>query len=311
MSEPLRIQQIRQFLIAAQNGNFRAAASGTFRSQAAVSAAMRELERQIGAELFEKGRRAKLTPLAECLRPLFQELLTVYDNVVTEVRQLAKAERGAVSVAVVPVLAEEWLPAFVSSFIAEFPHVRVRATDLRSPQVRALVADGSVDIGIASKMKDDPKLDFLPIAADGFGVLCHPGHPFAKARKGVPWSALRNERLIGNDSFEVLKGEGLGDWVEDPAVVVTSRVSLMACVKAGLGVTVVPSLTKAEESLGIVFVPLKSPRIMRTIGIVTRRRQTMLPTLAAMHARLAVSLRNYARSRGAQMIDEAPAAARR
>ncbi len=302
MTEPLRIQQIRQFLIAAQSGNFRAAASGTFRSQAAVSAAMRELERQIGAELFEKGRRAKLTPLAENLRPLFNELLSVYDHVIGEVRHLAKAERGTVSLAVVPVLAEEWLPTFISDFVAEFPQVRVRATDLRSPQVRALVADGSIDLGIAGANEDNPKLNFEPIASDGFGVLCHRRHRFAKERS-LPWDALRGEVLIGNDSMEMLKGEKLSALIEDPAIVLTSRVTLMACVKAGLGVTVVPMLTKAEASQGIVFVPLKRPRITRTLGVVSRRGQTMLPTMAAMHARLIKSLSAYARSRGAKMAE--------
>ncbi len=303
MAESLRIQQIRQFIIAAESGNFRAAASGTFRSQAAVSAAMRELERQVGAELFEKGRRAKLTPLAECLRPLFNELISVHDRVLTEARQLAQAERGSVSIAVVPVLAEEWLSTFVGEFVNEFPHVRLRATDLRSPQVRALVADGTVDIGIASHMGDNHKLEFHPVASDGFGILCAPSHRFAASRGALPWSVLNGERLIGNDSFEVLKGSGLGKWVEEPEVVVTSRVSLMACVKAELGITIVPMLTKAEENLGLVFIPLKSPRLTRTIGIVTRRGQTMLPTLAALHARLLVSLRAYTRSRGAKLVE--------
>jgi DNA-binding transcriptional LysR family regulator len=302
MSEPLRIQQIRQFLITAQTGNFRAAASGTFRSQAAVSAAMREMEKQIGGELFEKGRRAKLTPLAENLRPLFQELLTVYDHVISEARSLAQAESGAVSLAVVPVLAEEWLPNFVHDFVSEFPQVRVRATDLRSPLIRALVADGTIDIGVAGAAPENPKLNFYPIAADDFGVLCHPSHAFARQRS-ISWSALRGERFIGNDSMEALRGQGLGDLIENPAITVTSRVTLMSCVRSGLGFTIVPMLTKAEEKLGLKFIPLRSPRITRTLGIFTRRSQTMLPTLAAMHERLVASVKTYARSCGARIIE--------
>ena len=211
MAEPLRIQQIRQFVITANTGSFRAAATGTFRSQAAVSAAMRDLERQVGAKLFEKGRRARLTPLAQMLYPIFNELLATHDRALIDARQLAQAERGSISLAVVPVLAEEWLPAFLSEFVRDYPDVRIRATDQRSPQVRALVADGTVDMGIASHLADDPKLTFLPMAVDVFGVLC----PLRRirspsSRRPVRWSALRGERLIGNDSFEVLQGSGLG-----------------------------------------------------------------------------------------------------
>jgi DNA-binding transcriptional LysR family regulator len=139
-------------------------------------------------------------------------------------------------------------------------------------------------------------------------VLCHPGHPLAKGRRAVPWKALRGERLIGNDSIELLKGSGLGVWIDEPTMEVTSRVTLMACVKAGLGITVVPMLTKAEKALGLVFIPLGAPRITRTLGIVTRRGQTMLPIIARIHERILGSLRAYARGQGAVLssVEDGP-----
>jgi DNA-binding transcriptional LysR family regulator len=306
VAEPLRIQQIRQFVITATAGSFRAAATGTFRSQAAVSAAMRDLERQIGARLFEKGRRARLTPLAQTLLPIFNELLITHDRVLGDARHLAQAERGSVSLAVVPVLAEEWLPAFLTQFIREHPEIRIRATDQRSPQVRAMVAEGAVDIGVAGVLDEDPKLDFQPVASDSFGVLCPVNHPFAKRRQPVLWSALAGERIIGNDAMELLKGRGLGEWIDDPSLVVTSRVTLLACIKAGLGVTVVPLLTKAEKVMRLAFVPLAAPRISRTICIVTRRGQTLLPTVSRMHAMILESLRAYAESQGATLVTPSP-----
>ena len=304
MAEPLRIQQIRQFVITANSGSFRAAATGTFRSQAAVSAAMHDLERQIGAKLFEKGRRARLTPLAETLLPSFNELLITHDRVLREARQLAQAERGSVSLAVVPVLAEEWLPSFLAAFTRRFPDVRILATDQRSPQVRAMVAEGLVDLGVAGSLAEDPKITFQPIATDTFGVLCPREHAFARRRKPIRWSELDGESVIGNDSMELLKGHGLGRSIDSPSLVVTSRASLMACVKDGLGVTVVPLLTKAEKAMGLPFIPLVSPRMSRTVGVITRRGQTLLPTVQRMCEMLVESLRDYARVQGATLVKQ-------
>ena len=39
----------------------------------------------------------------------------------------------------------------------------------------------------------------------------------------MAWSELAARRVIGNDSMELLKGRGLGEWIEDPSLVVTSR----------------------------------------------------------------------------------------
>src|SRR5215218_10794530 len=106
----LKLQQLRQLAIAARTGSFRLAADATFRSPAAVSLALRELEKTIGAPLIEPERRGKLTPLAHALLPLFHELLTVHDVVLARARQLAQGEHGSLSIAVAPFLAEQWLP---------------------------------------------------------------------------------------------------------------------------------------------------------------------------------------------------------
>jgi DNA-binding transcriptional LysR family regulator len=302
MPEPLRIQQIRQFVITATTGSFRAAATGTFRSQAAVSAAMRDLERQVGGKLFENGRRAKLTPFAETLCPIFQHLLATHDRTIANIRQLAQAERGSISIAVVPFLSEEWLPELLIRFAEKYPDIRMSATDQRSHQVRSLVADGGVDIGIAGLLTDDPKLTVRPVLKDEFGVLCAKDHPIASEKAGVTWDSLARERLIGSDVFELLKGSGFGEWLEEPAMMVTSRTSLMACVRANLGITLLPLLTRPADMQGLAFTQLVKPRIDRTIGIVTRRGQTLLPAAAAMEAEIVRSLTEYGRRRGAKVI---------
>ena len=104
--------------------------------------------------------------------------------------------------------------------------------------------------------------------------------------------------------MELLKGRGLGESIESPSLVVTSRTSLMVCVKNGLGVTVVPLLTKAEKAFGLPFIPLVAPRISRTMGVVTRRGQTLLPTVQRMYEVLVQSLRDYAKGQGATLVKQ-------
>jgi len=260
---------------------------------------MRHLEQQVGGRLFEDGRRAKLTPLAQSLYPIFQELLATHDRAITDVRHLAMAERGSVSLAVVPFLAEEWLSGLLIAFGKDHPDIRIRATDQRSHQVRNLVAEGVVDIGIATWLDQDPKLVCQAIATDAFGLLCSKDHALARKGKQVPWVALNGEKVIGSDVFEPVRGRGFGDDVDDPPMVVTSRTALMNCVRAGLGVTVVPLLTKPIDMAGLEFIPLTRPRIMRTIGIITRKNQTLLPAAAAMLESVTQSLTHYTRLRGA------------
>jgi DNA-binding transcriptional LysR family regulator len=294
---------MRQFLIAAESGSFRVAAAGTLRSAAAVSTAMRDLELQVGAPLFEKGRHARLTPLGQALTPLFSELLRTHERVLRDVHQLARAEHGSLSIAVVPFLGDEWFPPVLCRFLNKYPQVGVRVTDERSFQVPELVADGLVDIGVAAYLAEDPKLEFQPVAVDTFGIICRHDDEMARRQEPVPWRALAGRKLIGNEGFETLANHGLGEWIGTPSVSVSSRVAMVDCVRQGIGISILPRLAKPPGAKDIAFVPLVEPEIPRLIGIVTRRGQTLLPAALKMLALIQHELREYAKSYGVKLYE--------
>lgn len=292
------MQQLRQFAIAASSGSFKNAATATFRSQAAVSIAMRELERAIGGELVEREQRGKFTPLAQSVLPLFQELLTLHDLVLARSRQLAQGDQGSLAIAVAPFLAERWLPDLIAAFAERHPGVRIRTVEESSSRIRALVAEGIVDIGVAGMLHGDAKLIVRPVASDSYGVLCSRHHPLARKRT-TPWSSLRNERIIGSDASEALVAAGRAPSLPPADLVITSRAPLLACVRKNLGVTILPMLTRPGPVDGFAFVPLTRPTLARTLAIMTRRTESLLPAGQRLVATMAESLHEFALGRGA------------
>ncbi len=302
MSAPLKIQHLRQFLLAADHGSFRLAAEGTFRSQAAVSAAMQDLEQQLGAPLFEPGKRAQLTPLGMAVAPLFRELLSTHDRVLDAARQFGLGNQGPVSLAVMPSLADEWLPRLLERYARSHPAIRIRAIDESSQDVHRLVLSGEVQVGVAGQVPRTAEVAFAPVARDAFGLVCRKSHALARRRGPVPWSALAGERLIGNATFDTLKNRQLGGAIEDPFMVVSNRASLLASVVSGLGVTVLPVLARPAAATGLAFVPLAGPTVERIVGVLTRKEETLLPSVAAMHALALRSLAQFTRRKGAILV---------
>ncbi len=303
----LKIQQLRQFAIAAKTGSFKEAATATFRSPAAVSIAMRELEREIGGELVERDQRGTFTPLAASVLPLFQELLTLHDLVLARARQLAAGQHGSLSIAVAPFLAERWLPDLIAEFAAGHPGIRIRTVEESSSRIQALVADGVVDIGVAGLLHGDAKLTVRTIANDSYGVLCSRQHPLARKRT-TPWSSLRGERIIGSDASEALLEAGRAPPLPPSDLVITSRAPLLACVRKNLGVAILPMLTRPGPMDGFAFVPLTRPHLARTVAILTRNSESLLPAGQRLVAALAEALRLFARGRGAVPVRRRPRA---
>jgi DNA-binding transcriptional LysR family regulator len=295
-----KIQQLRQFVIAAAGGSFKNAAAATFRSQAAVSIAVRELEKTIGAPLLEPDHRGVFTPLAKALLPMFQELLSVHDRVYSQSRQLAQGDHGSLSIAAPPFLTEKWLPDLIPGFIERHPGVRVRTIEESSSRICRLVTEGMATIGIAGLLADDPKLNITPIVTDSYGVLCSPKHPFARKRIAT-WASLRGERIIGSDASEMLLAAGLAASLPAPDLVITSRAPLLACVRQNIGITILPQLARPRPLDGFVFVPLTHPKLSRVVAIVTRRGESLLPAAKWLEELLTKSLRELALSGGAKL----------
>jgi len=164
-----------------------------------------------------------------------------------------------------------------------------------------VVADGTVDIGVAGLLTADPKLNIKSVAVDSYGVLCSANHPFARKRVAT-WASLRSEKLIGSDALEVLAAAGLAS-LDPPELVITSRAPLLACVRMNLGLTILPMLTRPIPSEGLAFVPLTRPKLSRTLAILTRGPESLLPAALRLEAMLFDSLREFAVLRGALAAD--------
>jgi DNA-binding transcriptional LysR family regulator len=148
---------------------------------------------------------------------------------------------------------------------------------------------------------DDETLHVLPIAMDSYGVLCSAAHGFAR-RRSIAWSSLHDERIIGSDALDALVRSGIAPRLPETELVVTSRAPLMACVRKDLGIAILPMLTRPSAAAGLAFVPLMRPTLARTLAIVTRRRESLLPAGRRLVDLLGESLRQFARRRGARLL---------
>ncbi len=292
----LRLSHLRAFLLLVETRNYRAAALRMFRSQPAFSQAIQQLELRLGAPLFEPGARTTLTPFGERCLPLIREAVGRMERAVTECRRMADASGGRVAIAILPSVAQEWLPWLLREFGAAYPGVEVRVSAEDSVNVQRLVAEGEVDFGITSSPSPDPKLAFEPLIRDRFGLLCRTDHRYAR-QKALAWDRLADEPILGSTMHRMLQGTAVGPLVERPRIHVSNLPTLIALVKAGAGVLPMPALAYPVGEPELAFVPLVRPVEMRTIGIVTLKGRSPLPSARALIELLRAGLGRSERKR--------------
>ena len=106
----MKLQQLRHFLFVVEEGGFRAAADRANRSQAALSASIKELEKTLGQRLFEGGNKAILTPFGKTCLPKIKQFVAIAQALEDDLKSVAAGDKGKIRIASVPSLVTKLLP---------------------------------------------------------------------------------------------------------------------------------------------------------------------------------------------------------
>ncbi len=278
----LKLQPLRYFLLVADTGSYHAAADQAARSQPAISLAIRDLEEQLGQSLFERGRHAELTPFAREHLPQIRALVDHHARVSRMLLDSAERRTGRVALASIPSYAGRELPAVLAGFARSYPDVEVSVEDDTATRVQQRVLERRVDFGIAIDSGLDPDLRFEHLAEDRMGLVCRADHPLAASAQPCPWEALRAHTLITNGTFRQVSDPEARAILDAARFHVPNLVSLLAMVRGGLGVTLLPELALLDEREDLVFRPLAGDSATRDIGLISPRRETPRPVVRAL-----------------------------
>jgi DNA-binding transcriptional LysR family regulator len=282
MVPDVKLQQLRYFVLVAELKSYHAAAERAARTQPAISLAIRELEHRLGETLFERGNKTELTPYGRHCYPHAKALLEHYGRVVDQMALAADRRMGRASIACVPSFASQLLPRILDVFAARYPDIQLSVEDDTAHNVQRRVLQQRVDFGVASLWELDANLDFQGLLQDQMGLVCRRDHPLAVIDRPLEWADLAGHTLITNGTVRLLDGTGAQQVMAAAQFSVSNIISLLATLRAGIGVTALPQLALPANDPELCFVPLASPHVEREIGLITPRRQSLSPAAAAL-----------------------------
>ncbi len=192
----MNFQQLRSVREAVRQGfNLTVVADVLHTSQPGVSRQIRELEDELGIEIFERAgkRLTGLTPPGATLLPIVERLLQEADNLRQAGAEYASQDRGTLTIAATHSQARYALPLAVRDFARSHPEVELRLHQGSPRQVAELLLSGEADIGVATEaLAGYGGLVALPCYQWTHTVIVPRAHPLAEdARLGVPLTLAR------------------------------------------------------------------------------------------------------------------------
>ncbi|MGE3988113.1 LysR substrate-binding domain-containing protein [Pseudorhodoplanes sp.] len=244
-----RIRQLEAFHAVLKTGSATRAAELLRISQPSVSKLLRDLEVDIGVDLFARVRKRLLpTPEGRRLGQEAEDLFLKLSRIEHVGNEMRAKGIGELRIAALPALGIGLIPRVLATFRHDHPGIRSALSVAPSQRVVEMVAGGEADIGFAYPVPGTPStLNRHSLASLPAIAVLPRGHALASRRMlrpedfaNQPFVSLGREDR-SRDNMDVV----FGKLPVGPATVVETQFAAVACelVVAGIGIALVDAIT--------------------------------------------------------------------
>lgn len=288
----MNFKQIEVFLHVMRLKSFSKAAEALYLSQPTVSAHIKSLEEELGAQLFIRSTK-EITPTraGRSFHPFAQEMSTLQEKAIQDLQKLTTEVKGMLTIACSTVPSQYLMPQILPQLTAKYPQVFFTIKQYDSHDVIQKVLDMEADVGICGSKKERVPCVFLPIASDPL-VVVTPYTPYYKKFKQIlPVEELRKATFIlreegsgtRKESEEYLLSIGLEPNQLQSSVQLHSTESILQGVRNGLGVSIVSKrAAKDFEAMNYLLTfEMHSDSLNRMLYLVYHKNQPLSPASEA------------------------------
>ncbi|XAH22027.1 LysR family transcriptional regulator [Xylophilus sp. GW821-FHT01B05] len=260
----MKLHYLKYFCVLAEELHFHRAASRLAISQPPLSAAIKCIEEELGAQLLlRNSKMVQLTPAGQAFLVEAREILERVDRVRGIVRAVDEGVHARLDIGMAGSLMYREVPDILARFRCEAPHVDVVLHELATVEQIDKLLRKQLHAAFVHGAVMPPQLAALPLRDDVF-VLCMPeDHPHAG-------DAEVDLRHLAHEPFVMFSREG-APANHDNVIAIFSRagfhprtvhrarvwLTIVAMVAQGSGVALVPRSLANARVAGVRFVPFK------------------------------------------------------
>jgi LysR family hydrogen peroxide-inducible transcriptional activator len=287
----MTLTELRYVVAVAETRHFGRAAERCFVSQPSLSASVKNLEEELGVQLFERGKRGVLlTEAGEQIIAQARRALEEAERVKAVARQGRDPLKGVLRLGIIHTVAPYLLPDLVGALRRVAPSMPLDVEENMTATLDRMLRAGELDAVVLALPYEAPGIETAPLYEEVFEVVAPARHALARKK------SIAVEELDAGELLLLPVGHCFRDQVLDacnefsrppePGRQGNSLETLRSMVASGLGVTVLPAtaLTPRYANPLVKAIEFSSPRPARRIGLAWRRgfhRQPALETLVA------------------------------
>ncbi|QIL73355.1 LysR family transcriptional regulator [Diaphorobacter sp. HDW4B] len=269
---------LRYFVALAEELHFGRAAVRLSISQPPLSVAIKQLEDQVQAQLFERNsKEVRLTAAGEHLLPRAKQILTLTSQAAQETTDVARGVRGHLRVGFVGSSLYRGVPQALEAFQKLHPQVRVDMLELNSAEQLQELQQARLDLGLVHSIQPPEDIASLKLMDEAFMACLPDQHPLAQ-QDVIDLAELKNERLIlflsqvspvyHQRIYQMCQTHGFAPEIRHE---VRHWLSVLSLVSLGQGVAIVPASLQRVGMPRVAFSRLVGDQATSELLAVWRR----------------------------------------
>ncbi|MBR1221204.1 hydrogen peroxide-inducible genes activator [Bradyrhizobium sp. U87765 SZCCT0131] len=274
----ISLKQLRYFDAVVKTGHFGRAAEQCEVTQPALSMQIQDLEKLLGAQLLERGRKGVI------LTDTGRELAVRAAQVLTDIRDMVELARrhgtvlaGSLHLGVIPTVAPYILPPLLPKLRDAYPQIDLHLRETQTQHLVEELLDGQLDLLLLGLPVDDPNIETIRLFDDRFLLATSQAQPIGKNVRATA-ELLKQDRLLLLEEGHCLRDQALTFCnLQRAGNIDTSGASslstIVQMVANGLGITLLPELSLNVETRqgAIRLIRFGEPEPRRVIGLAWRR----------------------------------------
>ncbi|WP_052766853.1 LysR family transcriptional regulator [Sporolactobacillus inulinus] len=281
----MELRQIYYFMEAANREHITQASEALHVAQSAISRQIALLEDELGVPLFSrKGRNIQLTKAGKIFLEHAERGISEFEKAEQKIKEYLNPETGLIRLGISTSLSVHTLPIVLQKFHSIHPGIDFQLHQGTVPYLIKLISQGSIDLAFASPVpKHHERIRSSILYTERMVLLMPKRHK--KAGKGpIALSQLKNERFItfrSKLSLQELFRDACRQAGFAPNIVFEGEDmdTIKSLVSSDFGIALMPENAAAYNlPETIVAVPLSTPKISRSVGVIRPRERELAPS---------------------------------
>lgn len=285
------LHQLRCFVAVAEELHFGRAAARLNMTQPPLSRQIQVLEHMLDAPLFERtSRSVRLTPAGRGFLVEAQRILKLADSAALVAKRVASGKSGLVKIGFTAAAAYSFVPELIATCRTRLPEIELVLREMVSAEQIDALESGEIDVGLLRPPVAHPTLDAVQVVSEPLLAALPMRHPLAR-KKRLTVRDLDAQPFIMYSPFEsryfhdLLVTQFTSARILPRYVQHLSQIhSILALVRAGLGLALVPSSAAVLRLTGVVLRPIQLKPVRPVELLLAWRRDHGVPALPGILA---------------------------